>query len=145
MFQMESSRKGKILLLIGKIKTRQSIQFYEMRKLRANTSEITSALFVLLFLYTSISKFKDLNGFASAISHSTLIGRVSHLLAWMIPSMEAVTVLLLFTPYTRYIGLIVSTILMALFTGYILSIFFFEPTLPCTCGGVIKNLSWKNH
>src|SRR5690606_41617749 len=52
---------------------------------------------------------------------------------------------LLFIPAFRKIGLYASFILIALFTGYLTYMIVFTPDLPCSCGGVLAALSWKQH
>jgi hypothetical protein len=107
--------------------------------------EVISALFVLLFLYTSLSKLFDYDTFTWALKKSPLIGNVASILAWGIPSLELIISLLLFIPRTRILGLFGSFILMTIFTIYIAYMLVFTPNLPCSCGGVIKHMSWKQH
>jgi len=107
--------------------------------------EIVAALFVLLFLYTGIEKLTDRSRFESAMEHSDLIHPFARLLSWSIPMLELIIVLLLFLPRLRRIGLISSTILLALFTAYIVYILKFYEQLPCRCGGVIEQMTWKEH
>ncbi|RYY57249.1 MAG: hypothetical protein EOO09_03160 [Chitinophagaceae bacterium] len=107
--------------------------------------EISSALFILLFLYTGITKLEDTRFFAGAMAHSPLIGRYANFLSGFIPSMEIGICVLLFIPATRYLGLILSALLMAVFTWYIGYMMITSSLLPCTCGGIIQTLSWNQH
>jgi hypothetical protein len=34
---------------------------------------------------------------------------------------------------------------MTLFTAYIIAMFIVAPEMPCSCGGIIQQLSWKQH
>jgi hypothetical protein len=67
-------------------------------------------------------------------------------LVWAIPCTEiAISVSLVFER-TRLLGFYGSLVLMGLFTiytGIILAHFF--PYIPCSCGGVIKRLTWTQH
>lgn len=107
--------------------------------------EIITALFVLLFVYTATSKLANINGFISVLSRSPLIGNNAPLVAWGIPIIELIIALLLFLPGARKWGMYGSTILMLLFTGYLIYMIYFTPELPCSCGGVLKYMSWKQH
>jgi hypothetical protein len=51
----------------------------------------------------------------------------------------------LFFSTTRKYGLVTSTILMAIFTIYISYMLLFTSNLPCSCGGVLKQLNWSQH
>jgi hypothetical protein len=70
---------------------------------------------------------------------------IAKILALILPISEIIVALLLFFHRTRKIGLIASLTLMLLFTGYIIYILKYNTILPCSCGGVIELLSWKQH
>lgn len=108
-------------------------------------AEIIAALFVLLFIYTSISKLMSVQSFALAMSHSPLIGSFSRPLSLIVPGLEVIVAIALIIPQSRYIGLIASALLMTIFTFYIAYIILFASKLPCTCGGVIENMTWSQH
>jgi hypothetical protein len=114
-------------------------------KLYTTLIEIIGALFILLFTYTAISKLAGYAQFRRVLSMSPLIGTGANFVAWLLPSVELITSLLLFVPQTRKWGFFTSTILMSVFTLYIAYMILFEPKLPCSCGGVISQLSWKQH
>lgn len=107
--------------------------------------EIVAALFVLLFLYTAITKLADTGYFAGAMAHSPLIGRYSQFLSGFIPAVELGVSLMLLIPRTRYAGLVVSVTLMVVFTAYIGYMVATSSILPCTCGGIIQKMSWHQH
>jgi len=66
-------------------------------------------------------------------------------ISWGIPFLELVIAgLLLFHGY-RLIGLYGSLVLMLLFTGYIIAVLQFSNSIPCSCGGVVSALGWKDH
>lgn len=107
--------------------------------------EIISALLILLFVYTGISKLNEHNNFQAVLSQSPLIGARSNFLSWSIPILELFTAVLLFLPFSRKWGLFISLILMIVFTVYVFYMIVFIPHLPCNCGGVIKKMAWKEH
>ena len=108
-------------------------------------TEIISALFILLFVYTGVSKLNEQNNFRAVLSHSPIIGSKANFLSLFLPITELFTSILLFIPNTRKWGLIISFGLMCIFTGYIVYMILFTPHLPCSCGGVLKQLTWNQH
>lgn len=58
---------------------------------------------------------------------------------------EAIAVMLLLIPLTRWYGLILAALLMSLFTAYIAYMLITASALPCSCGGIISKLGWKEH
>jgi len=108
--------------------------------------ECIVALLIMLFLYASISKFLDFKTFIGQMNNQPLPNSWTPFLVWGIPFLEiAISVALLFE-YTRLLGLYASLILMILFTVYtsIILLHFF-PYIPCSCGGVIQKLTWRQH
>lgn len=113
---------------------------------------IISYLYALLFLYTGISKFLDQDTFKQALSHSVLVSRLTLLLTIGIPLLELLIALALLLPFfhpaplSRKWGLYTGTILMALFTFYVGYMLKFENgRLPCSCGGIIQKMNWRQH
>lgn len=109
------------------------------------TLEIISALLILLFLYTGISKLYDVPNFERVLRGSPLIRNYATWVAWGIPILEVVTCFLLFFQKSRTYGLYLSLGLMTAFTLYIAYMLIFTPKLPCSCGGVISLMTWKQH
>jgi hypothetical protein len=104
------------------------------------------ALLVLLFSYTAASKLMDLRGFAYDLHNQPFPRWMGNLLTWLLPAMELLIALLLLFDRTRLPGLWSALVLMGLFTIYtalILAGVFHR--VPCSCGGVIKLLNWKQH
>jgi uncharacterized membrane protein YphA (DoxX/SURF4 family) len=107
--------------------------------------EIIAALFILLFVYTATSKFLEFKGFKAVLSMSPLIGKMAPFVAWALPLSEILIAMLLFFPRTRRKGLWASLAIMLLFTGYLGYMIYFTPTRPCNCGGVLRQMTWKQH
>jgi len=108
--------------------------------------ECIVALLIMLFLYASISKFLDFKTFIGQMNNQPLPNSWTPFLVWGIPGLEiAISIALLFE-YTRLLALYASLILMTLFTIYtsIILLHFF-PYIPCSCGGVIQKLTWRQH
>jgi hypothetical protein len=106
--------------------------------------EIVSFLLILLFVYAAMSKLLDYDNFQRQISRSPLLSSFSKA-AWLLPVTELITAVSLCIKPLRITGLIFSFWLMLAFTLYISGMLLFNKNLPCTCGGVLKQLSWKQH
>ena len=107
--------------------------------------ELISLLFIVLFLYTGISKLMDYSIFKEQIATSPLLAPISRIIAVLLPWVEFLVVSALALPRYRTAGLYASLVLMITFTCYIIGILIFNKNLPCSCGGVVEQLSWKGH
>jgi hypothetical protein len=107
--------------------------------------EIICLLFILLFIYTAISKIVGYQKFKVELGKSPLFVNISDYIAILIPTFEVAISLLLITDRHRLIGLYSSLALMVLFTAYIIVILNFTYFVPCSCGGVLQSLTWSQH
>ena len=107
--------------------------------------DIISFLFIVLFLYTGINKLIDFTVFKYQIAESPVLAPVAWWIAWLIPAAEFLVSGLLLVSGWRLKGMYASLILMVSFTLYIILIMSLSKNLPCSCGGVIALLSWKQH
>jgi hypothetical protein len=103
------------------------------------------SLFILLFLYTGTDKLLNRELFENSLAASLPFKVFAPFLSWAIPLVEILIVFLLFTPRYQQMGLILSGILMLVFTIYIAYMLSFVQRRPCSCGGVISLLSWPQH
>ena len=108
-------------------------------------ADIISAILLLLFLYSSLSKLVDRTLFKAVLLASPLLKYVAGSIVWLLPIAEIVVAILLFIPSTRVKGLYGSLMLISIFTAYLIYMIFVTPHLPCNCGGVLKSLTWKQH
>jgi putative oxidoreductase len=107
--------------------------------------QLICALFILVFIYTGISKLLSMEAFVKVLRQSVLLSRFAVVVGWLLPVSELFVAGLLVFPAMRRIGLWLSLLLMVLFTAYIGWMLLYEPRLPCSCGGIIKYMSWKQH
>jgi uncharacterized membrane protein YphA (DoxX/SURF4 family) len=112
---------------------------------KATIVETIAVLFIILFLYTGISKLMEHSVFKEQIAESPILKPVSYLIAWALPLLEFIVALMLIIPRWRLKGLYASLYLMIAFTIYIGTIMTFNKELPCSCGGIISLLSWNGH
>jgi hypothetical protein len=108
-------------------------------------TNLISSSFIFLFAYTAISKLLEYKSFAFTLSESPLIHKGAGVLAWLIPASELVIVLLLFFSTTQLKGLYGAVLLLLVFTSYLILMLLSDSKLPCSCGGVISGMSWKEH
>lgn len=109
------------------------------------TIVLISSLLVLLFGYTAFSKIFFLASFRGLLERLPFIGNGAGVLAFAIPLAELGIVLLLLVTRTRLYGLAASIGLLFLFTIYLGLMIAFAPHLPCSCGGIISSLGWREH
>lgn len=102
-------------------------------------------LFILLFVYAAASKLMDFQKFSVQLGQSPMLSAYAGLLAWTVPASELIISMLLVLPGARLYGLYAAFSLMLMFTTYIVLASRFSDYVPCTCGGVIENLSWTGH
>lgn len=116
---------------------------------------VISVLFILLFVYTAVAKLRNPDKFYGTLHGSQLVKPFASFLTYAVPITELfICVLLLFNsaPLIKRnatickIGFIAAGTLMLSFTVYIgLMFLLYGNDLPCSCGGVMKELSWTAH
>ena len=107
--------------------------------------QIICALLVFLFVYAAASKLFDYTLFKMQLKNSPLIASYAGTIAWLLPIAEITIVVALTVTYTRLYGLYASLFLLLLFTFYIAGMLLSGVSLPCSCGGIIRELSWGQH
>lgn len=106
---------------------------------------MVSLLFILLFVYAAVSKLIDFETFQIQLGLTTLLRPVGGWLPWAVVVTELLVASLLCFVKTRLLGLYMSLFLMILFTVYIVIILSFAANVPCSCGGVLQAMGWKDH
>lgn len=107
--------------------------------------EIIAFLFIILWIYAAFSKLFAYETFKLQLSKSPFLTDLSVPIAIGIPAIELIVAGMLLWKPLRIWGLYVSLFLMVLFTIYIIAILNFSHYIPCSCGGIISRLSWKQH
>ena len=107
--------------------------------------EIICILYILLFVYAAVSKLLDFENFQVQLGQSPLLNPFAGEISYTIPVLEIVAAVLLSIPKFRKGGLLVSFTLMVLFTAYIYYILNFSSFIPCSCGGILEKMGWKEH
>jgi len=107
--------------------------------------DIICGLLILLFVYAAASKLFDYTLFKMQLRNSPLIASYAGTIAWLLPIAEVIIVVTLTVMHTRLFGLYASLFLLLLFTFYIAGMLLSGVNLPCSCGGIIRELSWGQH
>jgi len=100
---------------------------------------------ITLFVYAAIAKLLDYYNFQFGLTESPFIAPFAIILAWAVPASELIIAALLVIPATRLAGLYASLALMSLFTIYIAAMLLSGSDIPCSCGGVLEEMSWETH
>jgi len=106
---------------------------------------IITAIFIILFFYTGISKMLNYSEYISELDQSPVLKYLPRSLAWAIPASEFGIALLLLNKNLRLIGLYASFTLMLLFLVYVIILSQFPYYVPCDCGGVLSALPINVH
>jgi len=118
----------------------------KMSKKRRNLLvELISALFILLFVYAAVSKIQDFEKFQVELGKSPILNAFSRFVATAIPFIEVSIALMLVIGKFQIIALYSSFTLMVMFSAYIIVILNFSSYVPCSCGGVLQNMTWTEH
>ncbi|MXV16080.1 MauE/DoxX family redox-associated membrane protein [Hufsiella ginkgonis] len=103
-------------------------------------------LLILLWTYAALSKLADYSQARQQMLNQLFPFWLSGILVWLVPVTELVAAGLLSAARTRKQGLYLSSVLMAVFTGYIILVMcrVFD-RVPCSCGGILSAMSWRVH
>lgn len=105
-----------------------------------------SALLILLYVYTAASKLLSLPEFQMQMRMQALPARLKEILIWTLPPAELLAAVLLFSSRYKLLGFWISALLLMAFTTYIgLALFHAYDRMPCSCGGVLRHMSWETH
>jgi hypothetical protein len=107
--------------------------------------DIISYFFILLFLYTGVAKLMEIHQFKEQLVSSPLVGSMAGIVTWALPIGELILAVALFIPAFRMKALYATLVLMTLFTVYVIVILLMDNQLSCSCGGIIEELSLKQH
>jgi putative oxidoreductase len=108
--------------------------------------EIISSLLILLFLYASVSKWLAFKTFIGDMNNQPFPNWMTPYLVYSIPVIEVLIAVGLIFEKTRVPALYASFVLMMAFTIYTVAVLSHAfRYVPCSCGGVIKKLTWPQH
>lgn len=102
-------------------------------------------LYVVLLVYAALSKLLEFDNFQAQLGQSPLLSAFTGFVSYSVLGTELIIALLLCFSRTRYVGLLSALGLMVLFTAYIVIILNYSYFVPCSCGGILESLGWKEH
>jgi putative oxidoreductase len=107
---------------------------------------IAPILLILLFTYAAFSKLIPLEGFRNQLYKQPFPHWLSDILLYALPVTELLTAALLAFNRTLRTGLVLSVLMLLLFSGYItLAILHYWTRVPCPCGGILNHMPWSAH
>jgi len=107
--------------------------------------DVITVLLIILWCYAAVSKFADYQTFKLQLGKSPLLTRFASTIAIGVPIVELLIAIALTITRYRTLGLYSSLFLLTLFIAYIVAILNFSYYIPCSCGGLLSALSWKEH
>lgn len=108
--------------------------------------EVIASLYLCLYLYTAISKLANFDLSVAQLNKQPFPDAYTPILVWLIPGFELLGGGLLLFSRTKLSGLYLCVGLMSIFTIYVsLVMLNYYGHIPCSCGGLISSLSWKQH
>ncbi len=107
--------------------------------------QTVSILLALLFIYAATSKLLDFENFQVQLAQSPLLSAYAGIISYLILIIEFLVAIALCLPISRLLALYGSLALMVAFTIYIYLILNYSDFIPCSCGGILEKLGWKEH
>lgn len=108
--------------------------------------QLISCLLILLWVYAAVSKLINYEQSRMQMMNQVFPASINEILLWAVPLLELLISGLLLFHGTRKVGLLLSAILLFLFSGYVLLVMLnVFGRIPCSCGGVISKLNWEQH
>lgn len=107
--------------------------------------DIISYFFAVLFIYAAVSKGKDFENFQIQLAQSPLLSAYAGTISYLVIVLEVGIAILLVISKVRKAGLYGSFGLMTAFTAYIYLILNHSDSVPCSCGGILEKMGWKEH
>ncbi|WP_310555182.1 MauE/DoxX family redox-associated membrane protein [Flavobacterium sp.] len=107
--------------------------------------EFITMIYILLFVYAAASKLLDFENFQVQLGQSPLLSAYAYFISYAVPTFELLICCLFIIPRCRMIGLFAAYGLMVMFTAYIYIILNYSSFIPCSCGGILEDLSWNQH
>ncbi len=106
---------------------------------------IIRCLLIFLFCYTAVSKWLSYDALLYQLQQSPFLPGGYTFLSFALPALELAITVCLALSATAKAALAASAVVLTIFTVYIICMLLFASDVPCSCGGFITFLSWKQH
>lgn len=113
--------------------------------LKKNIIYSIALLNILLFIYAATSKILDFENFQVQLGQSPLLSAYAEFVSYAVPISELLICSLLLIPRLRLYGMYATYGIMVMFTAYIYIILNYSSFIPCSCGGILEEMSWNQH
>ncbi|OCA77124.1 hypothetical protein BBI01_01280 [Chryseobacterium artocarpi] len=107
-------------------------------------SEIVVFILILTWVYTFASKVFDFETFERQIRGAYLLSSGGNLLPYILQLVHAGIILMLLNKNWRRLGLITSMVVLVLYTGYLVYVLKFAPSIPCSCIALFNWINWND-
>jgi len=108
--------------------------------------EMLAGLLIVLFVYASVGKLVEFETFQRMLRGAPMVGEKYVWVSVLLPAFELLIAVWLLVPRWRRLGFVASFWTMLFFTGYIGYLLLFRrSSMPCSCGGLLERLTWKQH
>lgn len=117
-----------------------------MQRNRQVLEEGSALILTGLWVYTAVSKVMDAHGTYGALHNQVFPSWMADALWVGLPLVEMLAaIMLVYTPWRTY-GFLLSTVMMGLFSAYIILVLTnVFGRVPCSCGGILNQLGWWEH
>jgi hypothetical protein len=100
---------------------------------------------IVLWVYASVSKLITFDEFQVQLAQSPLLSAYAVPVSYVVIIAELSIAVLLCVRRSLLIGLYLSFGLMTAFSVYIYLILNYSDFVPCSCGGILEKMGWKEH
>ncbi|MDR2270460.1 MAG: hypothetical protein LBF27_06080 [Sphingobacterium sp.] len=107
-------------------------------------SEIIVFILILTWVYTFAAKVFDFETFQRQIKGAYLLSAGGNPLPYLLQIVHLGIILLLMNKNWRRIGLITSALVLILYTGYLIYVLHFAPSIPCSCIAMFSWMNWND-
>ncbi|HEX8014402.1 MAG TPA: MauE/DoxX family redox-associated membrane protein [Flavobacterium sp.] len=121
------------------------MNFKANMRFKKNTVDTICMLYLFLFVYAAMNKGLDFEKFQVELGQSPLLSAFAAWISWIVLIVEFTIVFFLLIPKTKIKALYAGFCLMSMFTAYIFIMLNYSSFLPCSCGGILEKMSWKQH
>lgn len=110
------------------------------------SSGMIAGLLAAMFFYAAVSKLSDFETSKQEMINQVFSRPVALQLVWLVPLIELIVCGLLLFSRTQLAGLYASFIMMSIFSLYIsITMSGVLDEIPCSCGGILKNMGYGTH
>jgi len=111
---------------------------------KKNVFQVAVILSGFLFAYSAGAKICDFPAYRSRMEDLPLPGRIAQPLAFLLPLVEILVVVLLVVPRLRIAGVFSSVSMLTIFSLYLLYLTQY-PVVSCACGGLLEQIGTGWH